>query len=78
MASTPTPEPEYESLVLKAEGRYTEMGYEVRIHSQAVNITVELDLDFDPVYFHAVLASVSQIVNEQLMKAVLKAIPEEE
>lgn len=63
---TQTPEEEPRHLRLKAESRQTEMGFEVRVHSLAVNLTVEVDLDYDPEYVLALLSIMPQIMDEQM------------
>lgn len=54
------------SLEITCKVRKTEMGVEVTLHSLACNITVELDLDYDAEYFHAMSGHLVQMVNDQL------------
>ena len=63
---TQMPEDEPISLPLTCSTRPTEMGLEIQVHSQPVNITVELDLDSDPEFFFAITANLTQIVQEQM------------
>ena len=61
---------------LKAKTRKTEMGVEIVVHSPAVNVTLELDLDWDPEYFFAVVHSLPQIVEDQLEKLLREETPD--
>ena len=61
-----TPTPEVKSLEIQAESRQTEMGVEVRFHSKAVNITVEIDLDEDPEFFHAMASNLVEMTIQQI------------
>lgn len=72
MTQTPQPDPEGEprSLTLSAKSEQTEMGFMVAVHSPAANVIVELDLDWDPEYFHAILQLLPQIVEDQMQKYV--------
>lgn len=54
------------SLTVIADVRRTEMGVEVRFHSRAVNITVEIDLDEDPEYFHAIAENLVEMTVQQV------------
>lgn len=54
------------SLTVIADVRKTEMGIEVKFHSRAVNITVEIDLDSDPEFFHAMAANLVDMTVQQV------------
>jgi len=61
-------EPEPRTLTLKADSRQTEMGFEVTVHSPAVNLRIELDLDYDPEYALALFAMMPQIIDDQMQR----------
>jgi len=64
------PEPfetdKFVGLAAQVGGGPTEMGFEVRIHSRPVNIHVELDLDYGPEFFRALVEQLPQIVKTML------------
>lgn len=65
---TQTPEPK--ALTLKADSRQTEMGFQVSVHSPAANVTIELDLDYDPEYLLGILQIMPTIIDDQMQKYV--------
>jgi uncharacterized alkaline shock family protein YloU len=74
---TQTPEG-IRSMDLQANTRKTEMGLEVRLHSKAVNITVEIDLDYDKDYFLGIAENLVFMVEDQVAKyAGLEWTPDE-
>ena len=64
------PEPEVPSIGVKADSELTEMGIRVWARSKAVNVMVELDLDYPPELFHALIGYFPQIVQDQMERYV--------
>lgn len=71
-----TQTPDAKSLIVKAECVQTEMGLRFLFTSRAVNIMVEIDLDEDPEYFHAMAAKLPDMVSMQ-MEEYVKEHPDE-
>jgi hypothetical protein len=64
------------NLVVKASCEKTEMGLRLTFLSRAVNIMVELDLDENPEYFHAMAHKLPELVGLQ-MDQYVKEHPDE-
>lgn len=56
------------AMMLKVGSRPTEMGFEVTVHTNAVNLTVEMDMDFEPEYTMALLQCMPAIIENQMEK----------
>lgn len=54
------------AIPLQVHAGFTEMGVRIDLHHEAVNASVEVDLDANPVYMLAVLATLPKIVEAQL------------
>jgi hypothetical protein len=68
--------PETKNLIVKASCTKTEMGLRFSFLSRAVNIQVEIDLDEDPEYFHAMVSKLPEMVSLQ-MEEYVKEHPDE-
>lgn len=58
------------SMTITTEVELTEMGIKISMHSKAVNVSVEIDLEYDPEFHLAMLQYAPQIIQEQVARFI--------
>lgn len=60
---------------VKTHGTPTEMGFRLDVHSSVINISIEIDLDGDPMAMQAIMTAVPEVLLHYLEQATTADSP---